>query len=244
MLHESRCSGFSDAEAAEIARVGLASLRASAAIFYWVEGPVGMADVELEGLHPQFFNHYASQMINFDPLHVRKMEAKQQTVAQLAPVIRQPSAENRAYSHFLAEHDIVDVVDLVFWSEGAAVAGLGLLKRRADPPVCEASIATAFALQRFVEHSLRYHDRIVRQRRRRLLVHRYQLTDREITVVELAASGHTNAAIAEQLHVSLATVKTHLLRVLAKTGCGNRTHLAATLTQASTDAPPLRATRL
>lgn len=236
MLHGPCYSGFRDADAAEIARIGMASLRASGAVFYWVEGPVGMADVELEGLRPGFFAHYASEMIRFDPLHVHRMEAKQQRVAQLAPAIRQPTAENEAYGRFLAEYGISDVVDLLFWSEGVAVAGLGLLKRRSDPPFCKHSLETAFALQRFVEHTLHRHHRIARQRLRQNLIGAYQLTGREIRVAELAAEGLTNAEIAGRLHVALATVKTHLLRILAKTGCGNRTHLAAMLAQAAAPA--------
>jgi DNA-binding NarL/FixJ family response regulator len=43
-----------------------------------------------------------------------------------------------------------------------------------------------------------------------------RLTDREITVLRAMATGASNAEIASELYVSVATVKTHVARVLAK----------------------------
>jgi DNA-binding CsgD family transcriptional regulator len=226
MSYHPACSDFIDPETAEIARFGLTSLRASGAIFFWVDGPIGMADVELEGVNKQFFRDYASSMVNLDPLHVNKMRLGQQSVAQLTAA--QASADDQArYANFLNAYKIVDVVDLLFWSGGHPVAGLGLFKLWGDPPVCGDTMATANALQRFVEHNLFRHRRVAGGRLRNILVEKYRLTARESEVSELAMQGRTNAEIAGLLDVSLATVKTHLLRVLAKAECANRTQLAA-----------------
>jgi DNA-binding NarL/FixJ family response regulator len=53
------------------------------------------------------------------------------------------------------------------------------------------------------------------------------LTDREAEVLALIAGGHSNGEIARQLYVSEATVKTHVNRILAKTGARDRTQAAA-----------------
>ena len=53
------------------------------------------------------------------------------------------------------------------------------------------------------------------------------LTDREAEVLALIAAGHSNGEIARQLYVSEATVKTHVNRILAKTGARDRTQAAA-----------------
>ncbi|WOQ17325.1 response regulator transcription factor [Raineyella sp. W15-4] len=49
------------------------------------------------------------------------------------------------------------------------------------------------------------------------------LTPREIDVLELVAEGRTNGQIATALHISEATVKTHLLRIFEKLGVNDRT---------------------
>ena len=54
----------------------------------------------------------------------------------------------------------------------------------------------------------------------------YKFTDRELEVLREMTGGDTNQEIAERLHMSVATVKTHILNMLEKTGFRNRTELA------------------
>jgi DNA-binding NarL/FixJ family response regulator len=50
-----------------------------------------------------------------------------------------------------------------------------------------------------------------------------RLTARELTVLRAMATGASNAEIARDLFLSVATVKTHVARVLAKLGLRDRT---------------------
>lgn len=52
------------------------------------------------------------------------------------------------------------------------------------------------------------------------------LSVREHEVAVAVGEGHTNAEIAERLHLSVATVKAHITRILTKLGLGNRTQIA------------------
>ena len=52
------------------------------------------------------------------------------------------------------------------------------------------------------------------------------LTEREEEVLGRVAVGHTNAEIADQLFISLRTVKTHLASLMTKLGARNRVELA------------------
>ncbi|MGP3924442.1 MULTISPECIES: response regulator [unclassified Streptomyces] len=58
--------------------------------------------------------------------------------------------------------------------------------------------------------------------RRRLEV----LTARELEVLALLGEGLSNADAGERIHMSEATVKTYVSRILAKLGCGNRVQAA------------------
>ena len=49
------------------------------------------------------------------------------------------------------------------------------------------------------------------------------LSDREIEVLQLMASGKTNKTVADELHVSVNTIKTHVKKIYEKLGASNRT---------------------
>ncbi|WP_433273557.1 response regulator transcription factor [Actinosynnema sp. CS-041913] len=52
------------------------------------------------------------------------------------------------------------------------------------------------------------------------------LTDREEQVLVTVARGRTNSEIADELHISLSTVKTHIASLMAKIGARNRVEIA------------------
>ena len=53
------------------------------------------------------------------------------------------------------------------------------------------------------------------------------LSQREIEVLRLLATGKSNRDIADALYISLSTVASHVRHILTKTGCANRTEAAA-----------------
>jgi DNA-binding NarL/FixJ family response regulator len=58
------------------------------------------------------------------------------------------------------------------------------------------------------------------------------LTDREVDVLKLVASGMSNPQIAEELFITVNTVKSHLKNILSKLQLDNRTQVAAYAVQA------------
>jgi DNA-binding NarL/FixJ family response regulator len=63
----------------------------------------------------------------------------------------------------------------------------------------------------------------------------WHLTSREKDVAELAAKGLANQQIANRLFISVDTVKKHLTRVFAETGCASRAQLAARYSTGATN---------
>ncbi|MEM7772428.1 MAG: response regulator transcription factor [Cyanobacteria bacterium P01_A01_bin.37] len=58
------------------------------------------------------------------------------------------------------------------------------------------------------------------------IIDSYPLTGRELEILELIVAGCSNAAIAEQLFVTVGTVKTHVRNILNKLGVSDRTQAA------------------
>ena len=63
------------------------------------------------------------------------------------------------------------------------------------------------------------------------------LTPREMEVLSRIALGETNRQIAEELHISLSTVKRHLERILSKLGVSDRTQAAVKAIEIGLRAP-------
>lgn len=58
-----------------------------------------------------------------------------------------------------------------------------------------------------------------------------ELTARELSVLERIVAGRANKEIADDLHISEATVKSHVNNLLGKLGVGDRTHAAVVALQ-------------
>jgi DNA-binding CsgD family transcriptional regulator len=94
------------------------------------------------------------------------------------------------------------------------------------------------AFDTYQEHEALADARRVGRALRRLGVHRRivnhpraqtgwdSLTDSELTVVNLIATGATNRSVAQQLHVTPHTVKAHLHNAFAKLGINSRAELS------------------
>ncbi len=140
--------------------------------------------------------------------------------------------EHRAFLH---EHGIGDHAEIYLRTSGSVAADFALLRSVDEPPFTSADLTALRRLQPLLEHAFacaiapetpEVHD----------LLRDGGLSRREADVAELVGRGATNQEIARHLHISEATVKTHLTRVYGKVGVRTRTQLALLL-GAQTEAP-------
>lgn len=72
---------------------------------------------------------------------------------------------------------------------------------------------------------LKKDDRALKTLNHRDFAHSHNLTRREEEICLLVLQGRTNREIAEELHVSIGTVKTHVRHIFEKVGVGTREDL-------------------
>jgi DNA-binding NarL/FixJ family response regulator len=151
--------------------------------------------------------------------------------------IRMPHLDGIEATRQLAGPDVVDPMavvvittfDLDEYVHGALKAGArGFLLKDAGPPLLVQAIHAAAAGDALIAPSVtvRLLAAFADTRTSRPAQPIEPLTDREEQVLVTVARGRTNGEIAEQLHISLSTVKTHLAALMRKLGVRNRVELA------------------
>ena len=120
----------------------------------------------------------------------------------------------------------------------AAAGASGFLLKSEDPHELIAAVRAVASgegavsrrtAKQLLEHVGSAEQRRERQRARELVA---RLTDRELDVARLVAHGQGNSEIAQALHLSESTVKTHLTAAQTKLEAQNRVMVAVVMTQA------------
>ena len=124
---------------------------------------------------------------------------------------------------------VITTFDLDEYVYGALKAGArGFLLKDAGPELLVQAVHAAASGDALIAPNItaRLLDVFSRSRDRQPAQPVDRLTSREEQVLVTVARGRTNAEIAEELHISLSTVKTHLTSLMAKIGARNRVEIA------------------
>lgn len=130
-----------------------------------------------------------------------------------------------SYLEFLGAFDIVDAAEMVFVHVDEVVGGIRLLWTARAHRTLTDDWATARDLQRYIHYNFLAAWHVAPIGRRRRIIRELRLTAREAQLVESLCSGRTNAELAEQLNITVSTVKSHLLHIFNKVGVDNRAAL-------------------
>ena len=128
------------------------------------------------------------------------------------------------YRTFLRSFGITDAAEIVFLGGGEPIGGMSLVWTECcdQSPQERARVAS---LRRYLELSFRNALGSTPIGWRKRLAREAGLTPREVAVVELVGAGCTNQEVAEELNVSVATIKSHLLHIFQKMEVPNRAGL-------------------
>jgi DNA-binding NarL/FixJ family response regulator len=112
--------------------------------------------------------------------------------------------------------------------EALTIGASGFLLKNVAPPEVLQAVRTVHAGNAMLapEVTARLLQRFVPERAQPHPFAGHVLSERELQVIRLVARGRSNQQIADELFLSLETVRTYLRRMFAKLGVNDRTHLA------------------
>ncbi len=176
------------------------------------------------------FRLYVREMFQIDPLHVRRIASSSRPVARMdqAPTYM-PADELNEYKRFMRHYGIVTNIDLIFRHDREIKSGLSVMWTAQDQQPTERDFRLAGDLQPYIQSNLSSHLDVELGDNVLPAIGDFPLTPRETDVAKLICIGRTNAAIATELRIGVATVKTHLIHLFEKTGVKNRSGLVARL---------------
>lgn len=200
----------------------------SGSAFYLVGPDMHHLGVAVNNLDPIVERDYYNNFRSMDPLNPAKFENTAETVVTIDSQISESNLlQTIYYQDFMVPNDHRYVADMLFRTNGRISAILTMLRKKEYGAFTSVEVEHLRTIQPFLEYALNEVYTPKRESQRQLFEQQYHLTDREIDVLELLVCGGANKAIANDLGLSLSTVKTHLQHMFQKTGVDSRNELVA-----------------
>ena len=200
----------------------------SGSAFYLLNAEMRRRGVAVFHVEESMVEEYHEHFLDIDPLNPKKFHKTADRVAFIDDQISFAELQQTEYyKRFMVPHNHRYAADMFFRRDQEIIAVLGILRRESDGPFRDEELELLRKLQPFLEYTLNAVYLPKRALERTSLQQKYHLTERELDVLELIIDGANNKLIADTLHVSPATVKTHLIHIFRKTDAVSRTDLLA-----------------
>ena len=207
--------------------------RVKAMAFYVIDQDADSCHFRRLGVPENFHREYKAGMCKYDPFEYHRLDGMRELPMLLTHAISPiPTPEDHHYVRFIKAHGYEDAVEAVFQAGTRVLGGMSLLLEQGDDASQVAAVMNA--MSPYIEYNLRGFTGRSKTEVREDLVNEFSLSPRELDVVELLASGRTNASIAQALHISIATVKSHVLKIYEKVGVPNRASLVSLMSEYET----------
>jgi DNA-binding CsgD family transcriptional regulator len=194
--------------------------------FYLIDPNMRHKGVVTQNMAKEDDKIYQNHYMHMDPLNPKLHENSGETVVHMDSIMS-PRLINQSvyYQDFLKPLNLRYCADIFFRSEGKIIAVITLLRDESQGEFTEDELSLLRKQQPFLEYTLNSVYLPKRFRERMTIGETYQLTARELDVLELIISGASNKAMASELTLGLATIKTHLQHIYHKAGVISRAEL-------------------
>lgn len=208
-------TGFVDHFFQSIARV----MPVDGVFSYKVESQTQQKDYYFQNVPKTLVDEYLTSKCCYDPLFVQNHYNDPQ--AQVLALHQQPIQEE--YQGFLQRIQMTDNVELLFRVNNVPVRGISLIRSHQYSAFSDLEmqmIQSCYMLGNYyLSQMLIQNHTVVKD------YTRFGLTKKEQQVIELICAGKSNQIIAEQMFISVPTVKTHIQHIFQKMQVNNKQQL-------------------
>lgn len=205
-------------------------LNVSSSVFCLVEGTteIKRRQAVLFNANVDMEKAYSSRYRSLDPLNYERFNSKDISVLTLdSQISSQILKKTLFYQEFMLPYNHRYVADMFFRNNGNIVAVLSLLRSESIGDFTRDEVEMLKKIQPFIEYNLNKVYLPQKISTRQSIAEQYKFTRRELDVIELLFDGASNKQIATELHLSIATIKTHLNHIFVKASTKSRTELIA-----------------
>ena len=175
-------------------------------------------------------NEYMDRYWEHDPMFPANFEETDTTV--ISNTLLMPNdrwKDTVIFKEFFQPNGFFHDADVFFRQRGKIVAVLTLLRIDEHQPFTDQEIELLKNMQPFIEYALSKVYLPKRIQDREILGERFDLTSRELDVIEFALTGASNKQLIKRLNISLPTLRTHLQKIYTKVGVHSTSELISKL---------------
>jgi len=161
-----------------------------------------------------------------DPFSPRRAQAMGSVTLGVDDVGGEEEVKRSMFGRHLRRLDLGMPLHAYLWGGNRIVAGIVLLRAACEPSFRRQECALLARIAPLLADAVVLGRETAAEQHAAPVLPEERLTEREREVAHLVLAGESNAAVAQRLTMSEATVKTHLTRIYAKLGIRSRTELA------------------
>lgn len=203
-------------------------------LIWYTDNNCEMQNLKFHNFNQQLiFDYEQTHSIN-DVMHPRKhlpnLNISKESVYRIGEVTTSKKLSKCSYHQFIKRHEIIDQMVMYFATETTIYAGVGFIRFKGEEFFTEKDKAVLQTLSTHMQYLVINSMRIKETGTVSLLVDsnskpKSLLSSRELEIYGLIAKGYSNIEIADQLFITVNTVKKHLKNMYEKQQVNSRTAL-------------------